>query len=461
MHPCHARNATRLSLIVTSGGETNDTNTLRKYAAPLNRKSLPMTETKTLPQFKPAPLPAGRAHRFHAMVKPVGSLCNLDCAYCYYLHKGDLLRHQAQPRMADEMLEEHIRQYIQAQTGDQVVFSWQGGEPTLLGLAFFRTVVKLQAKHKKRGQRIENDLQTNGTLLDEQWARFLKEHGFLVGLSVDGPRELHDRFRLTKGGQPTFDRVWEASQLLKRHGVPFNAMCVVNRENAKHPVEVYRFLTGELGAWRVQFIACAEPVEFRKVAPQHWEALKMPVVGTPQSRPGAPDSVVTEWSVDPEDWGTFLCEIWDHWYAHDLGRVHVDLFETAVAQSMRMPSQRCVTAEFCGKGLAVEHNGDVFPCDHYVYPEYRLGNIAEKHLGEMAYSKAQQTFGFSKRDSLPRQCAACPHLLLCWGECPKNRFVRTPAGEAGLNYLCPGLKTFFVHIRRDMPEIIRRINGAG
>ncbi|MBX7245644.1 MAG: anaerobic sulfatase maturase [Candidatus Sumerlaeaceae bacterium] len=411
------------------------------------------------PTFQPAPLPKGHQRRFHAMVKPGGSVCNLDCVYCYYLHKGDLLQHTPHPCMADEMLEEHIRQYIEAQTGDEVIFSWQGGEPTLLGLDFFRKVVKLQSKHKKPGQRIENDLQTNGTLITEEWARFLKQHRFLVGLSIDGPREMHDRFRVTKGHQPTFERIWEASRILKRFAVPFNALCVVNSENSRHPVEVYRFLTSELGAWKVQFIACVEPTEFRKVAPQHWDAEKMPVVGTPRSRPGTPDSVVTDWSVDPEGWGTFLCQIWDYWYTHDLGRVHVDVFESAVAQSMHMPSQRCVTAEFCGKGVAVEHNGDVFACDHYVYPEFRLGNIADIHLGEMAFSRRQQDFGFSKRDSLPRQCVACPHLLLCWGECPKNRFVRTPMGEVGLNYLCPGLKMFYSHIKRDMPEIIRGISA--
>jgi uncharacterized protein len=418
---------------------------------------MPTTQRKR-PQFTPKPLPDGYARRFHAMVKPVGSVCNLDCAYCYYLHKGDLLKHDARPQMPDDLLEEHIRQYIEAQTGEEVVFSWQGGEPTLLGIDFFRRVVHYQAKHRKRGQRIENDLQTNGTLLDEDWARFLKKHGFLVGLSIDGPRELHDRFRVTKGGQPTFDKVWEASRILKRHEVPFCALCVVNRENAKCPVEVYRFLTQELGAWRVQLISCVEPVEFRKTAPQHWDPEKMPVVGTPQARPGAADSVVTDWSVDPEDWGAFLCAVWDDWFEHDLGRVHVDLFETAIAQSMHMPSQRCVTAEFCGKGIAVEHNGDVFSCDHYVYPEYRIGNIGETHLGEMAFSNKQQEFGFAKRDSLPRQCVACPHLHLCWGECPKNRFVRTRLGEPGLNYLCPGLTAFFEHIRRDMPAITRHVS---
>jgi uncharacterized protein len=235
---------------------------------------------------------------------------------------------------------------------------------------------------------------------------------------------------------------------------------VVNRENAKRPLDVYRFLTRELGAWRVQLISGVEPVAFRNVAPQHWDPAKLPLVGTPQAKPGAPDSVVTDWSVDPDDWGTFLAAVWDDWYANDFGRVHVDLFETAVAQSLGLPSQRCITAEFCGKGLAVEHNGDVFSCDHYVYPVYKLGNIRDTHLGELAYAEKQQRFGFAKRDTLPLYCKACPHLKLCWGECPKNRFVRTPTGEPGLNYLCPGLKTFYSHIARDMPEILRRVRKS-
>jgi uncharacterized protein len=423
----------------------------------LKRVAPPKSTKRGEPTVTLQPLPPGLKHRFHAMVKPVGSLCNLDCTYCYYLHKEELLGQPRQPRMSEEMLERHVRQYIEAQTGEEVVFSWQGGEPTILGLEFFRKVVELQARHRKPGQRIENDLQTNGTLLDDEWASFLKKHNFLVGLSCDGPARLHDLYRYTKGGTPTHQKVVAAARLLKRHGVPFAALCVVNRENAKYPLDVYRFLTRELGAWRIQLISCVEPKVFRDVAPQRWAPAQLPVVGTPQARPGAPDSVVTDWSVDPEDWGAFLCKVWDDWYARDYGKVHVDLFETAVAQSLGMPSQRCVTAEFCGKGLAVEHDGDVFSCDHYVYPEYRLGNLRETHWGEMAYSERQKAFGFAKRDTLPQYCKDCTHLKLCWGECPKNRLVRTPSGEAGLNYLCPGLKRFYAHIQRDMPKILQSV----
>ena len=403
------------------------------------------------------PQPAGKHHRFHAMVKPIGSMCNLNCTYCYYLHKADLLHQPQAPRMSDEILEQHIRQYIEAQTGDAVVFSWQGGEPTLLGLDFFRKVIALEEKYCKPDQRIENDLQTNGTLLDEAWAVFLKKNNFLVGLSVDGPKRLHDCFRVTKGGEPTHDKVMIAARLLKKHDVLFNALCVVHRENAKFPLDVYRFLTRELGVWRIQLISCVEPKVFHNVAPLKWDAADLPMIGTPQAKPGAPDSVVTDWSVDPDDWGYFLSKVWDDWFNRDYGKVHVDLFETAVAQSMGLPGQRCVTNEFCGKGMVVEHNGDVFACDHYAYPEYRVGNIRETHWSRMAYSERQKTFGFAKRDILPKYCRDCSSLKLCWGECPKNRLVKTPDGEDGLNYLCSGMKKFYTHIQRDMPEILKRV----
>ena len=399
----------------------------------------------------------GMKHRFHAMIKPIGSTCNLSCAYCYYLHKEELLKQPGIQKMSAEMLEQHIRQYIEAQTGDEVVFSWQGGEPTLLGLDFFRKVVALETEYKKPFQRIENDLQTNGTLLDAEWAAFLKQNNFLVGLSCDGPKQLHDHYRMTRGGEPTHDQVMASAGLLRKLGVPFNALCVVHRENAQYPLDVYRFLTRELGAQRVQLISCVEPKVFCEVAPQRWDVASTPVIDTPQARPGLPDSVVTDWSVDPDDWGRFLCKVWDDWYRRDFGKVHVDLFETAVAQSNGLPSQRCITSEFCGKNMVVEHNGDVFACDHYVYPEYRIGNIRDTHWGDMAYSDRQMNFGFAKRDTLPQYCRQCPHLKLCWGECPKNRFVRTPDGKAGLNYLCPGLKRFYAHIRGDMPEILRRV----
>lgn len=399
----------------------------------------------------------GAARRFHAMVKPIGATCNLNCAYCYYLSKEMLLDQQAGKRISDTLLEEFIRQYIEGQDGEQIVFSWQGGEPTLLGLEFFHKVVELQRKHKPAHRRIENDLQTNGTLLNEEWCRFLWRHNFLVGLSIDGPRDLHDEYRVTKGGEPTFGKVLAAARLMKKHGVRFNTLTVVNRLNVKRPLDVYRFLTREVGSKYVQFIPCVEPKDFQTTAPQHWAPSKLPIVGTIPARPGLPYSVVTDWSVDPEDWGEFLCKCFDDWLARDLGRVLVNLFETAVAQTLGLPSQICIYHDFCGKGMAVESDGSVFACDHYVYPEYRVGRIQEGMLWEMAFSKRQMEFGLAKREKLPRYCKQCPHLDLCWGECPKNRLVRAPDGEVGLNYLCPGLRRFFAYAKPHLRQIADRI----
>ncbi len=402
-------------------------------------------------------LPAGRQYRFHTMIKPAGALCNLDCPYCFYLHKTELLGHEPNARMAADLLEEHIRQYIEPQTGDEVVFSWQGGEPTIMGLPFFQKVVALQAKYRKPGQRIENDLQTNGVLLDESWVAFLKQHGFMVGLSVDGPRELHDRYRYTKGGTPTFDKVMRAATLLRQAEVPFAALCVVNRDVARQPLDVWRFLAREVGTWRVQFTPCVETRSFGETAPARLPAGQMPALGSERARPGHPLSVVTEWSVDPDDYGRFLCAVWDEWLAHDFGRVHVNLFESAVAQALGLPAQMCTSSPVCGKALALEHDGSLYSCDHFVYPEYRLGNIRQVHEGDLAFSRAQVAFGLAKRDALPAYCRQCEHLNLCWGECPKNRLLRTPDGEPGLNYLCSGLKAFYARVERDMPEIRRRL----
>ncbi len=368
--------------------------------------------------------PLRQTRRFHAMVKPLGATCNLDCTYCYYLSKEKLLDQQAGNRMTDTLLEAFIQQYIEGQDGEQIVFSWQGGEPTLLGLDFFRKVVELEKRHRRPHQRIENDLQTNGTLLTEEWCRFLKQNNFLVGLSIDGPRALHDAHRVTKGGQPTFQRVMESARLLRKHGVNFNTLTVVNRLNVRRPLDVYRFLTREVGSRYVQFIPCVEPKSFQITAPQHWDPSTLPVLGTSAARPGSPESVVTEWSVDPDEWGEFLCKCFDDWLGRDVGRVLVNVFETAVAQTMGLPSQLCIYHEFCGKGMAVEHDGSVFACDHYVYPEYRVGRIQDASLGEMAFSGRQMEFGFAKRDALPGYCRQCLHLKMCWGECPKNRLVR-------------------------------------
>jgi uncharacterized protein len=409
------------------------------------------------PKLNLPALPEGRHYRFHAMNKPSGAECNIDCDYCFYLHKTDLLKHDEHARMSDSHLEQHIRQYIEAQTGEQVVFSWQGGEPTLMGLPFYQKVVDLQAKYAKPGQRIENDLQTNGIALDDEWVVFLKKHHFHVGLSIDGPREFHDYYRKTRNGKATFDYVMAAAKKLAKAEVPFAALCVVNRQNAKQPEAVYRFLTEELGTWRIQFNPAVEPRSFKQSAPGKMDFSSAPMQDSERAKPGHPLSVVTDWSVDPDEYGHFLSVVWDEWLKKDFGRIHVNLFETAIAQAAGLPAQTCTQAEFCGKGLAVEHDGEVYSCDHFVYPEYRLGNIAEMHLGDMAFSVEQEKFGMDKRDTLPKQCRQCDYLKLCWGECPKNRLIKTKDGETQLNYLCSGLYHFYEHIGPDVIRILKHL----
>jgi len=405
-----------------------------------------VTHTLAPDKYHAPMLVADRAvRRFHVMAKPVGAACNLRCSYCFYLSKQQLDGGLGRGRMSDEVLERFIRDYIDSVTGDEVVFSWQGGEPTLAGLDFYRKVVALQKKHAKAGQRIENDLQTNGLLLDESWAAFLKEHGFLVGLSIDGPRELHDHDRITVQGRPSFDAVFNAAQLLRRHGVRFNTLTCVHRHNARFGRRIYRFLRRELGSTYLQFIPIVEPRGFETTAPQTWDSAALPVVGTPRASPDHPLSVVTPWSVDPLEYGDFLCSVWDEWLKRDVGKALVNFCETLVVQRMGQPSQLCIHAEVCGKGMALEHDGSVYSCDHYVYPEYRLGSVAERSLAELAFQPKQVKFGYAKSETLPGHCRRCDYLKDCWGECPKNRLLRTPDGEAGLNYLCPGLKKFFGH----------------
>jgi uncharacterized protein len=399
--------------------------------------------------------------RFHVMAKPAGSSCNLACAYCFYLSKQTLPDGPGPGHMDDECLERFVRQYIDGVTSDEVVFSWQGGEPTLRGLAFFRKAVALQHKYAKPGQRIENDLQTNGTLLDEDWALFLKEHRFLVGLSIDGPGDVHDRFRVTRHGAPTLDKALAAAKMLSRFGVPFNTLTCVHRFNATRPLDVYRFLRHEVGSTYLQFIPIVEPRDFETTAPGTQPVSLLPAIGTPRARPAHPESVVTPWSVDPDDYGQFLCAIWDEWRRNDFGKVLVNFAETLVAQHLGLPSQMCVHSELCGKGVAIEHDGSVYACDHYVYPKYRLGNVhSQKMLADMVFSPEQVRFGYAKSETLPRYCRDCEFLRDCWGECPKNRLLRTPDGEPGLNYLCAGLKRFFAHARPEADEIAAQLRAT-
>ncbi len=383
--------------------------------------------------------------RMHVMIKATGPVCNLGCDYCYYLSKADLLSTDSGWRIREDTLEDFIRQYIGQQNAHQIVFSWQGGEPSLLGLEFFRRAVELQKKYAPAHVRIENDLQTNGTLLDEQWCEFLRESDFLVGLSIDGPRELHDAYRKFRGGAGSFDRVMESAQLLKKHGVRFATLTVVNDINAKHPLEVYRFLRDQVESPQMQFIPIVEPLNFTTTAPTY---------------PATPDSKLAPWCVGGEQYGDFLIAIFDEWYAKDLGKIYVPFFDSAVEQWMGRPSPLCIFSPICGKGLAMEHNGDVFSCDHYVYPEYKLGNIAQRPLVQMALSAGQENFGYNKDRSLPGQCRRCRWLFACSGECPKNRLIRDQNGEPGLNYLCPGLYKYFDHIDPHIRQIVKKINAS-
>ena len=393
------------------------------------------------------------------MIKPAGAQCNLDCTYCFYQHKEGLLHQAKTPRMSDEVLEAHISQYIKAQSGPEVIFTWQGGEPTLMGLEFFEKVIELQKKYKRPFQRVENDLQTNGVLLDDKWCEFLKKHNFLVGISIDGPAHIHDKYRIAKGGQPTFDRVMRAIGLLRQHEITFNALCVVNDVNSKQPLETYRFLRDEVRPRVIQFIPGVEPVLFKNVAPDELEMDSVPRVGDARAKPKSLGSVVTDWSVNPDDWGDFLSKIWDEWFANDFGNTFVDQFENVVSILYGKGSQMCVTAPKCGRGVAIEYNGDVYSCDHFVYPKHKLGNILETEEGILVRGERQIQFGEDKFAKLTQSCRQCPVVQICWGECPKNRFIASPEGESGHNYLCNGLKKFFGKAAREFPKIRKRLGN--
>ncbi len=387
---------------------------------------------------------------FHVMTKPVGPICNLACRYCFYLEKEKLYPANEPFRMSDAVLESYIRQYIHDQGASEVHFAWQGGEPTLLGVDFFRKVVDLQKKLGD-GRVIHNAIQTNGTLLDDAWCAFLTEHHFLVGLSVDGPAPLHDRYRVDKRQQPTFDLVMRGLAYLKKHATEFNTLTVVNRANVEHPLEVYRFLK-EIGSTYIQFIPLVE----RTPDPAAL-ALGLDLALPPTGNEAAAEPV-TAWSVPAPAYGEFLVAIFEEWVRHDVGRTFVQLFDVALENWMGLGSSLCVFAETCGHALALEHNGDVFACDHYVYPQYKLGNVMNRSLGEMVASPEQRAFGQAKRDALPAYCRSCSVRFACNGECPQHRFMKTPEGEAGLNYLCPAYKRFFGHIdpaMRAMAELLR------
>lgn len=385
------------------------------------------------------------------MTKPVGPICNLDCTYCFYLEKEKLYPPTENFQMSDAVLEKYIREYIAMQAVPEISFAWQGGEPTLLGVDFFRKVIALQTRYAD-GRKISNAIQTNGTLLDDAWCAFLTEHQFLVGLSIDGPRELHDRYRVDKRQQPTFDAVMRGLGLLKKHRTEFNTLTVVNRVNSQHPLAVYAFLKG-IGSEFIQFIPLVERKPDKSARAVGLDFSEPPPLD--KYAGGAP---VTNWSVEARQYGEFLVTVFDDWVRQDVGRIFVQLFDVALGNWLGLGSSLCVFAERCGGALALEHNGDLYACDHYVYDQYKRGNLLTESLGDMVNSPSQWQFGNAKSDALPRYCWECEVRFACHGECPKHRFIRTPAGEPGLNYLCAGYKRFFTHIdplMRRMAALVR------
>jgi uncharacterized protein len=372
------------------------------------------------------------------MAKPIGPLCNLDCKYCFYLEKAKLFPGNENYKMSDEVLESYIRQYIDQQYAPAVVFAWQGGEPALLGVDFFRKALELQNRYA-RGKRISNVFQTNGTMLNDTWGEFFAENHFLVGVSIDGPPRLHDRYRVDKKGGATYERVASGIRLLKKHGVEFNTLTVVNRVNSRKPLEVYRFLK-HIGSGFIQFIPLVE-----RLADEEAAKLGLGLAAPPSAVHNGRVPPVTDWSVEPGQYGEFLATIFDEWARHDVGRVFVQLFDVTLGNWMGEPPGLCLFGPACGSAMALEHNGDVYSCDHYVYPRYRLGNLLTQTVRAMEDSDAQRQFGRMKSDTLPRYCKECEVLFLCHGECPKHRFLQTPDGDYGLNYLCRAYKRFFRH----------------
>jgi uncharacterized protein len=383
------------------------------------------------------------------MAKPIGPICNLDCHYCFYLEKDKLYPETPDWAMSDEVLDAYVHSYTQSQSGNDVYFGWQGGEPTLLGVEFFRRAIALQKKYAC-GKSVHNALQTNGVLLDDEWGEFLSKNHFLVGISIDGPKELHDTYRTDKGGQSTFDQVLRGVKLLQRHKIEFNTLTTVNRTNSQHPLEVYRFLK-EIGSRFMQFI----PIVERQSQQVSSDGL---VLLHPEAEGKA---TLTPWSVDASAFGEFLCAIFDDWMRHDVGRYFVQDFDVALENWMGMQASVCAFSERCGATLVMEHTGDVYSCDHFVYPEHKLGNVLCDSFAAMVGSRGQQRFGDDKLSKLPAQCVACSVRFACHGGCPKHRFLSAGDSEANkLSYLCVGLKKFFIHIKPYMEFIANELRAG-
>ncbi|MEG1573602.1 MAG: anaerobic sulfatase-maturation protein [Bacteroidales bacterium] len=384
-----------------------------------------MTKPPRTVAFNPLSFP------IYVMAKPTGALCNLDCQYCYYLEKNGLYKGSSQ-KMSDEILELFIANYIECQPTDEVYFTWHGGESLLRGIEFFRKAIKYEAQYA-RGRKIFNSIQTNGILLNDEWCRFFKDNDFLVGISLDGTEHIHNRYRLDKSGHGTFVRVMRGVELLQRHNVEFNTLSVITDYGAKFPLEIYRFFK-EIGSRYMQFTPIVERWGDRD------DGLELLPPGD-----GYKNIEMPPWCVDPNEYGDFYCRIFDEWVRNDVGDYYVQLFDATLAGTVGEQPGVCIYAKSCGHASAIEYNGDVYSCDHFVFPEYKLGNIRTNGLVEMMLSEEQMKFGRDKRDKLPRQCFDCKFLNLCNGECPKNRISRTAEGETGLNYLCAGLKKYFAH----------------
>ncbi len=382
---------------------------------------------------------------YHLLAKPTGAICNLDCKYCFFLSKEELYPN-SKFRMTDDLLETYIKQLLESHRTPDVNIAWQGGEPTLMGLDFFKQAVVLAEKHKRPFQKLLHTIQTNGTKLNDEWCQFFKKHNFLVGLSVDGTKEMHDTYRVNKGGAGSFDQVMEGWACLKKHDVDFNILCTVHAANQDSPLEVYHFFRDELEAEFIQFIPIIERVtdETAVLADEGWG--KRPLY----TQSG---QLVTDRSVGAMEYGRFLTTIFDEWVQRDVGKIFVQLFDATLASHVGQHSL-CIFSPTCGNALALEHTGDLYACDHYVEPEYLLGNIKETHMIELIASDKQRAFGQDKLDSLPQYCLDCEVRFACHGGCPRNRFISTPDGEAGLNYLCAGYKLFFNHVDRPMKTMV-------
>jgi uncharacterized protein len=393
---------------------------------------------------------------FHLLVKPAGAACNLACSYCFYLDKEKLYPGR-RLRMSETVLEAYISQLLEAQQTPEVSVSWQGGEPTLVGLEFYKRSIELVEKYRRPWQNVAYTLQTNGTHLDNEWCAFFRKHNFLIGLSVDGPPEMHDAYRLDKGGQGTFAQVRRGWDLLQKHGVETNILGAVHAANAPYPLEVYRFFRDDLRSQFIQFIPIVERLTNAE-SPQAGQG-QHELSGNKRRRHRRESALVSPRSVKSGQFGNFLIAVFDEWVRRDVGSVFVQTFDSALASWCRLPPSVCIFQETCGNALVLEHNGDLYSCDHFVTPDYRLGNVNETPLRTLVSSIHQQQFGLDKRERLPGYCRTCDVLFACRGECPRNRFIHTPDGEEGLNYLCAGYRSFFHHVDRPMSimaDLLRR-----